>query len=115
MAPDFEKANEIYFRLGIIYKQQQKFSNSLDVWIDEKAFVLIESLLIISSASSISSTTLLALLLRRIFGSRLATFMNSRRTYVMLPPLILLAGTVQILTASIVRIGPGCLPTSVGP
>lgn len=33
MAPDFEKANEIYFRLGIIYKQQQKFSNSLDVWI----------------------------------------------------------------------------------
>ena len=86
MAPDFEKANEIYFRLGIIYKQQQKFSNSLDVWIDEKAFVLIESLLIISSASSISSTTLLALLLRRIFGSRLATFMNSRRTYVMLPP-----------------------------
>ena len=31
MAPDFEKANEIYFRLGIIYKQQQKFPQSLDV------------------------------------------------------------------------------------
>lgn len=31
MAPDFEKANEIYFRLGIIYKQQQKFSQSLEV------------------------------------------------------------------------------------
>ena len=31
MAPDFEKANEIYFRLGIIYKQQQKFQQSLDV------------------------------------------------------------------------------------
>jgi hypothetical protein len=31
MAPEFEKANEIYFRLGIIYKQQQKFSQSLDV------------------------------------------------------------------------------------
>jgi glucose repression mediator protein len=31
MAPDFEKANEIYFRLGIIYKQQQKFNQSLDV------------------------------------------------------------------------------------
>lgn len=29
--PDFEKANEIYFRLGIIYKQQSKFSQSLDV------------------------------------------------------------------------------------
>lgn len=31
MAPDFEKANEIYFRLGIIYKQQGKYSNSLEV------------------------------------------------------------------------------------
>jgi glucose repression mediator protein len=31
MAPEFEKANEIYFRLGIIYKQQQKFPQSLDV------------------------------------------------------------------------------------
>lgn len=29
--PDFEKANEIYFRLGIIYKQQSKFQQSLDV------------------------------------------------------------------------------------
>lgn len=29
--PDFEKANEIYFRLGIIYKQQNKWSQSLDV------------------------------------------------------------------------------------
>lgn len=29
--PDFEKANEIYFRLGIIYKQQSKFAQSLDV------------------------------------------------------------------------------------
>jgi general transcriptional corepressor CYC8 len=31
MEPRFEKANEIYFRLGIIYKQQQKFNQSLDV------------------------------------------------------------------------------------
>ena len=31
MAPDFEKSNEIYFRLGIIYKQQQKYSSSLEV------------------------------------------------------------------------------------
>jgi tetratricopeptide (TPR) repeat protein len=31
MEPNFEKANEIYFRLGIIYKQQQKFNQSLDV------------------------------------------------------------------------------------
>lgn len=31
MDPTFDKANEIYFRLGIIYKQQQKFNQSLDV------------------------------------------------------------------------------------
>lgn len=29
--PDFEKANEIYFRLGIIYKQQSKYPQSLEV------------------------------------------------------------------------------------
>jgi tetratricopeptide (TPR) repeat protein len=28
---DFEKANEIYFRLGIIYKHQRRFKASLDV------------------------------------------------------------------------------------
>lgn len=28
---DFEKANEIYFRLGIIYKHQRKYQASLDV------------------------------------------------------------------------------------
>lgn len=31
MQPDFDKAHEIYFRLGIIYKQQQKYNNSLEV------------------------------------------------------------------------------------
>lgn len=31
MQPDFDKANEIYFRLGIIYKQQQKYAQSLEV------------------------------------------------------------------------------------
>jgi general transcriptional corepressor CYC8 len=31
MEPHFEKANEIYFRLGIIYKQQQKYAQSLSV------------------------------------------------------------------------------------
>lgn len=29
--PNFEKANEIYFRLGIIYKQQEKHESSLEV------------------------------------------------------------------------------------
>lgn len=28
---DFEKANEIYFRLGIIYKHQRKYQQSLEV------------------------------------------------------------------------------------
>lgn len=32
MQPDFEKSNEIYFRLGIIYKQQQKYQSSLEVY-----------------------------------------------------------------------------------
>lgn len=31
MQPDFDKANEIYFRLGIIYKQQSKYQQSLEV------------------------------------------------------------------------------------
>lgn len=31
MDPQFDKAHEIYFRLGIIYKQQQKYTQSLDV------------------------------------------------------------------------------------
>jgi tetratricopeptide (TPR) repeat protein len=35
MQPDFEKANEIYFRLGIIYKQQQKYQQSLEVCLFE--------------------------------------------------------------------------------
>jgi lipoprotein NlpI len=39
MEPNFEKANEIYFRLGIIYKQQQKFNQSLDVSISERLTV----------------------------------------------------------------------------
>ena len=36
MQPDFEKANEIYFRLGIIYKQQQKYDQSLEVTSDPR-------------------------------------------------------------------------------
>ncbi len=31
MDPKYEKANEIYFRLGIIYKGQQKYTQSLEV------------------------------------------------------------------------------------
>lgn len=55
MEPRFEKANEIYFRLGIIYKQQQKFNQSLDVrhWSCLGSFAH----LTLSSASSILSMT----------------------------------------------------------
>ena len=38
MEPNLEKANEIYFRLGIIYKQQQKFNQSLDVSTSKQIF-----------------------------------------------------------------------------
>lgn len=31
MDPQFEKSSEVYFRLGIIYKQQRKFDPSLQV------------------------------------------------------------------------------------
>lgn len=30
--PDFDKANEILFRLGIIYKQQGKYNSSLEAF-----------------------------------------------------------------------------------
>lgn len=65
MQPDFEKANEIYFRLGIIYKQQTKYQESLEVRIpmswggasrlfDVKRFVLIECSFSVSSTSSMT-------------------------------------------------------------
>ncbi len=31
MDSNFEKSNEVYFRLGIIYKQQAKYDSSLEV------------------------------------------------------------------------------------
>lgn len=40
MEPGFEKANEIYFRLGIIYKQQSKFQQSLEVGVIRTAQAL---------------------------------------------------------------------------
>jgi hypothetical protein len=51
MQPDFEKANEIYFRLGIIYKQQQKYQQSLEVRPSENRGLL--GSLIICSVSDI--------------------------------------------------------------
>ena len=46
MQPDFEKSNEIYFRLGIIYKQQQKYQSSLEVCTHTHFGILNEQLLI---------------------------------------------------------------------
>lgn len=59
MAPEFEKANEIYFRLGIIYKQQQKFAQSLDVC--QLLAALRNCVLTASSALNLSSMSRLAL------------------------------------------------------
>jgi general transcriptional corepressor CYC8 len=52
MQPDFEKANEIYFRLGIIYKQQQKFQQSLEVCRTRQYRALL-----LTSVCSVSSTS----------------------------------------------------------
>lgn len=54
MQPDFEKANEIYFRLGIIYKQQQKYQQSLEVRYMQLTwdFIIGLTLILILSASS---------------------------------------------------------------
>jgi general transcriptional corepressor CYC8 len=54
MQPDFEKANEIYFRLGIIYKQQQKFQQSLEVCGIDKGSI---TPLLLTLACSVSSTS----------------------------------------------------------
>ena len=54
MEPNFEKANEIYFRLGIIYKQQQKFNQSLDV---SHTAALLKQRLTPNSVSNTSSPT----------------------------------------------------------
>jgi lipoprotein NlpI len=50
--PDFEKANEIYFRLGIIYKQQNKWSQSLDV----SSLFLCPHLMRVAHKHSVSNT-----------------------------------------------------------
>jgi len=53
MQPDFEKSNEIYFRLGIIYKQQQKYQSSLEVFAQAFSFTNMNGCLLVSSASDI--------------------------------------------------------------
>ena len=77
MQPDFEKANEIYFRLGIIYKQQQKFQQSLEV----RGMSLHQGLLL-TFFGSVSSTLLLirrGLSTKRTSGFKLATSTSSKK------------------------------------
>jgi tetratricopeptide (TPR) repeat protein len=63
MDSKFEKSNEIYFRLGIIYKQQMKYESALDVGV-----VAIHS----NSVSALDTyyKNLRALLHKGIYGSR---------------------------------------------
>lgn len=78
MAPDFEKSNEIYFRLGIIYKQQQKYAQSLEVSFSAHSL----SWRISNGSGSASSTSFPTLRLRsqrRTSGSRLAMSTSSRK------------------------------------
>lgn len=80
MQPDFEKANEIYFRLGIIYKQQAKYNQSLEVsWMRARFCRLLRSNLW-DSVSSTSSTLLRSLLPRKTSGSKSAMSTSSRKT-----------------------------------
>jgi glucose repression mediator protein len=78
MAPDFEKANEIYFRLGIIYKQQQKYNESLEVFFALSRLFGLTSLTI-HSVSVTSSLILPNRLHRRTFGSKSAMYTSSRK------------------------------------
>jgi tetratricopeptide (TPR) repeat protein len=82
MQPDFDKAHEIYFRLGIIYKQQQKYNESLEVRQRAIPTHLERADQLLCSVSSTSSTRLLHPSPRRISGSKSVTSMSSRKTYV---------------------------------
>lgn len=79
--PDFEKANEIYFRLGIIYKQQQKYPQSLEVdFFFHPCRLELHSNHSLNSASNTSSAHLQVLLHKRTFGSRSVTFTSNKKT-----------------------------------
>lgn len=80
MDPKFEKANEIYFRLGIIYKQNQKFSESLEVRLPSMAPGVHEHVLTRPcSSSSSSSPRLRTRSPRRTFGSKSAMSTSSKK------------------------------------
>jgi hypothetical protein len=78
MQPDFDKANEIYFRLGIIYKQQQKFVASLDVCHTSLQHLSVLANVITSAFVTLSMIRP-SLSARRTSGSRLVMSTNSKR------------------------------------
>ncbi len=80
MQPDFDKAHEIYFRLGIIYKQQQKYNESLEVRRGSLVHGVQRADQTLHSVSSTSSTRLPRRSQKRTSGFRLAMFTSSRRT-----------------------------------
>jgi general transcriptional corepressor CYC8 len=96
MQPDFEKANEIYFRLGIIYKQQSKFQQSLEVRI---ASLKSSASWYVSSASSISSPILHVPWTRRIFGFKSVMFTSNRKMYVSATHAPILSNALQFESA----------------
>lgn len=79
MDPKFEKANEIYFRLGIIYKQNQKFSESLEVRPPSKTWLSEHILTRPRSSSSSSSRLLRTRSLKRTSGSKSAMSTSSKK------------------------------------
>lgn len=79
MDPKFEKANEIYFRLGIIYKQNQKFSESLEVRPPSMTLVSDHVLTRPRSSSSSSSHRLRTRSPKRTSGSKSATSTSSKK------------------------------------
>lgn len=82
---DFEKADEIYFRLGIIYKQQQKYPESLDVTSFRSSPRLCKSLTPIPLSVSIESSEVRRIPLPTwIFGFKLDMYTSSRKTYAQL-------------------------------
>ena len=108
MQPDFEKANEIYFRLGIIYKQQQKFQQSLEVC--GQRFLDGLSLIPFCSVSSTSLPIRPGHSTKRTFGSRLAMSMNNKKMWVSR-----FSGSETLLTSTIVRERQECVQAGARP
>lgn len=79
--PDFEKANEIYFRLGIIYKQQSKFNQSLDVRCHHHLYTYCLYIFTDDIFSVLNTLSILPRgpLPRRTSGSRSDMFMSNRK------------------------------------